>query len=108
MSDGRILEKVPRLSRRARYSGGARSDQEDLGKELDITDRSTPFCEFLQFSKKLNDVLVSCPCTKRQVTERRARGNLLALWAALRKLEIVGIAGSDPSFSQLRVLAPKP
>jgi hypothetical protein len=32
MSDARILEKVLRLSRRARYSGGARSDHEDLGK----------------------------------------------------------------------------
>jgi len=74
MSDARILEKVLRRNRRARYSGGARSDHEDRsGKASDITDTSTAFCEFLQFRKKLNDVLVSCPCTKPQVTEKQKR-----------------------------------
>jgi hypothetical protein len=73
MSDARILEKVSGRSRRARYSGGARTDHEDLGKGLDITDPWTGYCECLQFRKKLNDVLVSCPCTKPQVTEKQKR-----------------------------------
>jgi hypothetical protein len=46
MSDARVLEKVLRRSRRARYSGGARSDHEELRKELDIIDTSSAFCEF--------------------------------------------------------------
>ena len=58
MSDARILEKGLRRSRRARYSEGARSDHEDLGKGLDVTDTSTAFCEFLPFRKKLNDVFL--------------------------------------------------
>jgi len=40
---------------------------------LDITDTPTALCEFLQFRKKLNDVLLSCPRTKRQVTDKQKR-----------------------------------
>ena len=40
---------------------------------MDITDTPTAFCEFLQFRKKLNDVLVSCPYTNPQVTEKQKR-----------------------------------
>ena len=84
MSDARILEKVHRRSRRAGYSDGARSDHEDLGKGwTSPTGRLSSVS-----SQKLNNVLVSWPCTKRQVTQKQKR-----LLKELEKLPPIGCYG---------------